>query len=122
MYKTLLARKKLNKSTERHNRLHGGFVHITHHWYCNNSFDPLLSSFHSFLICSKHTYLTHVIFLFNIDSCSCFSLHFLDHFTTGSDHGTDKFPVNKHLYHPWCMWFYFASWLWCAIIHCIQNV
>ena len=46
---------------------------------------------HSFFICSKNTYFTHVIYFFDIDGSSGFSLHFLDHFTTGPDHSADKF-------------------------------
>ena len=73
------------------------------------------------LLVPKTLTLTHVIYFFNIDSSTGFSLHFLDHFTTRPDNCSNEFSFDEHLHHSWCMWFHFASCFGHTIVHCIQG-
>src|SRR5262249_2261889 len=76
----------------------------------------------AFFVCSKHTHLSHVVLFFDINCRACFSLHFLNHLSTGSDHSANKFSVDKHLEHSWCVWFNIIASLAHAIVHSIQNM
>src|SRR5688500_14353274 len=103
MKQALLTRKKLNESAIRHNRLHLGFVNITHRWHSHDSLDPGNSPVYSIFIGTEDAYFAHFIFLFQVNGGAGLALDLLYHFTAWPDHRTDKFLIDKEFNHSWCV-------------------